>query len=257
MASGRGKLSLRNLSTMRSQTLCSSQVEEMEKVRSHTAETHNKGDNCTILLNSDFNVPDKDWEIPVLKPGCHHKDMCDRLIEITSEHHLEQIQREPTRLNNILDLLFTNKSVLVKEVSIMPGLSDHSTVLVDTYLNIKHNIKLLRKSTNGHVLTGTRWEKRWEWVFREQYFNTAPTQSVYQKSLRHLLSTLVSKHVPQKVSSSRRNISGWCYPYTEYAGRSRGHTTKPRRSAHHIAGGNFAHTNDAPQQLLGQQEWTT
>ena len=132
------------------------QVEEMEKVRSHTAETHNKGDNCTILLSSDFNVPDKDWEIPILNPGCHHKDMCDRLIEITSEHHLEQIQREPTRLNNILDLLFTNKSALFKEVSIMPGLSDHSTVLVDTYLNIKHNIKLLRKSTNGHALTGTR-----------------------------------------------------------------------------------------------------
>ena len=179
----------------------------MEKVLSHIAETHNKGDNCTILLGGDFNVPEIDWEIPVVKPGCHHKAMCDRLIEITSEHHLEQLQREPTRLDNILDLLFTNKPALVKEVSIMPGLSDHSTVLVDTYLNIKPNIKLPRKINQW---SRANWDKMREEtrVFREQYFNTTPTQSVDQKSesLTQFLSTLVSKHVPQKVSSSRRNI---------------------------------------------------
>ena len=48
--------------------------------------------------------------------------MCDRLVEITSEHHTEQIQREPTRLDNILDLLFANKPAHVKEVSIMRGI---------------------------------------------------------------------------------------------------------------------------------------
>ena len=184
----------------------------MEKVLSHIAETHNKGYNCKILLGGDFNVPEIDWEIPVVKPGCHHKAMCDRLIEITSEHHLEQLQREPTRLDNILDLLFTNKPALVKEVSIMPGLSDHSTVLVDTYLNIKPNIKLPRKINQW---SRANWDKMREEtrVFREQYFNTTPTQSVDQKSesLTQFLSTLVSKHVPQKVSSSRRNIP-WMTP---------------------------------------------
>ena len=152
-------------------------------------------------------IPEIDWEIPVVKPGCHHKAMCDRLIEITSEHQLEQIQREPTRLANILDLLFTNKPVLVKEVLIMPGLSDHSTVLVDTYLNIKPNIKLPRKISQW---SRANWDKMREEtrVFREQYFNTTPTQSVDQKSesLTQFLGTLVSKHVPQKVSSSRKNI---------------------------------------------------
>ena len=95
--------------------------------------------------------------------------MCDRRIEITSEHHPEQIQRESTRLDNIMDLLFTNKPELVKEVSIMPGLSDHSTLLVDTYLNIKRNIKLPRKINQW---PRANWEKTREEtrVFREQYF---------------------------------------------------------------------------------------
>ena len=60
-------------------------------------------------------------------------------------HHMEQIQRQPTRLGNVLDLLFTNKPGLVKEVSILPGLSDHDTVLVDTYLHINPNHKKPKK----------------------------------------------------------------------------------------------------------------
>ena len=81
-------------------------------------------------------------------------------------------------------------------------------------------IKRIRSFENpplkpGHATIIDQWSRaNWDKmreetrVFREQYFNTTPTQSVDQKSesLTQFLSTLVSKHVPQKVSSSRRNI---------------------------------------------------
>ena len=39
---------------------------------------------------------------------------------------------EPTRGNNCLDLFFTNRPSLVKRAEVVPGVSDHAAVLVDT-----------------------------------------------------------------------------------------------------------------------------
>ena len=39
---------------------------------------------------------------------------------------------EPTRLNNTLDLFFTNLPTLIQEVEVVPGLSDHDAVIVQS-----------------------------------------------------------------------------------------------------------------------------
>ena len=157
------------------------QVEELDKVLSYIEENHNKKANCTILLDGDFNVPDIDWETPATKPGCRHKGLCDKLIEVTSDYHLEQVQQKPTRLDNILDLLFTNKPALIKEVSVIPGLSDHSTVIIDTFLHNQPNQKTPRKINQW---SRANWEemKREVRDYQEQYFNTAPSQSAEQRN---------------------------------------------------------------------------
>ena len=183
------------------------QVEELDKVLTHIDENYNKNASCTILLGGDFNVPDIDWEVPAPRHCCQHKPMCARLIELTTEHHMEQIQRQPTRLGNVLDLLFTNKPGLVKEVSILPGLSDHDTVLVDTYLHINPNHKKPRKINQW---SKANWNSMKEEAssFQEEYLASAAGKPVDQRHdfLLEFLDNLIAKYVPQKVSSTRRNV---------------------------------------------------
>ena len=58
-----------------------------------------------------------------------------KLLEICIDNNLEQVQLEPSRIDNILDLVFTNKSSLVNSVSLLPAIADHDTICTD--INIK------------------------------------------------------------------------------------------------------------------------
>ena len=46
-------------------------------------------------------------------------------------HALAQIHKEPTREENILDLLITNKPGLIKSSQSEPGISDHCAVVTE------------------------------------------------------------------------------------------------------------------------------
>ena len=116
----------------------------------------------------------------------------------------------------------------------------------------------LPSSTNGHAPTGTRWGKRRESSENSILILLQPSLSTRRvKAWHSFLVPLCLSTYHRRCHPLAGTSPGWRDPYTECAGRSRGYTTKPRRSTHHIAGRNSAHTNDAPQQLSGQQEQTT
>ena len=69
----------------------------------------------------------------------------EKLIEVISEARLQQMQREPTRGQNLLDLFCCNKPSLVKACISIPGISDHSIVLADCDLKATINKKPPRK----------------------------------------------------------------------------------------------------------------
>ena len=50
---------------------------------------------------------------------------------LTNTHALAQIHEEPTREENILDLLITNKPGLIKSSHSVPGISDHCAVVTE------------------------------------------------------------------------------------------------------------------------------
>ena len=64
--------------------------------------------NNTILLGGDFNCKDINWENYTVLPGSDQKKVRSKLLEILAENGLWQHQREPTSLENILDLFCTN-----------------------------------------------------------------------------------------------------------------------------------------------------
>ena len=70
----------------------------------------------------------------------------EKLIEVISEAGLQQMQREPTRGQNLLDLFCCNKPSLVKACISIPGIfSDHRIVLADCNLKATINKKPPRK----------------------------------------------------------------------------------------------------------------
>ena len=74
----------------------------------------NSSKNKHILLAGDFNCPDINWENLSVRPNAPDREIQQTLIDITTEHGLTQVHNQPTRQDNILDLVFTNNPSLVK-----------------------------------------------------------------------------------------------------------------------------------------------
>ena len=83
-----------------------------------------------IWLAGDFILPDIDWDLLNTKSGGVAPGLSKQLIGITNDFGLEQVVglREPTRINNILDLFFTSNPTLVERSSVVPGISDHDGI---------------------------------------------------------------------------------------------------------------------------------
>ena len=55
-------------------------------------------------------------------------------LQLQFEAGLKQMQREPKRGLNLLDLFCCNKPSLIKSINSIPGISDHNIVLADCKL---------------------------------------------------------------------------------------------------------------------------
>ena len=54
--------------------------------------------NSTIILGGNFNAGHNDWETNSIKAIADHVTMHDKLITLLNNHHLTQLQKEPTRV---------------------------------------------------------------------------------------------------------------------------------------------------------------
>ena len=88
-----------------------------------------KNSNQTIILGGYFILKDIDWENSLVLPSATNKGQCTHLLSSLDDHALTQVQKEPTRDKNILDLCITNKPGLIKSSRRFPGISDHCAVL--------------------------------------------------------------------------------------------------------------------------------
>ena len=111
-----------------------SKIKKMEEF-SRSLDLLPKNSNQTIILGGDFNLPDIDWENSLVLPSATNKGQCEHLLSSLDDHALTQVQKEPTRDKNILDLCITNKPGLIKSSRSVPGISDHCAVLTEADIN--------------------------------------------------------------------------------------------------------------------------
>ena len=107
--------------------------------------TKTKNPNSTVILGGDINCGHIDWHTDTVTEGYNSRPTFEKLLDVISDHHLTQMQREPTRLVNILDLYCTNKPGLVKCYATIPGLSNQEAIIVDSDLRPEFTNKTPRK----------------------------------------------------------------------------------------------------------------
>ena len=75
-----------------------------------------------------------------------------KLMQLCEQHCMLQVIEEPTREENILDLLFTNKVGNIAEVEVnKSAISDHNRIEVDT----RYKIKEEKLQQNNQTMDGT------------------------------------------------------------------------------------------------------
>ena len=91
-----------------------------------------------LWIGGDFNLGDINWEKETVNEYATNGTQCNQLLTITKDTFLDQVVQEPTRVTettaNVLDLFFTNNSTLTNKVEVIPGISDHEAVFIESSL---------------------------------------------------------------------------------------------------------------------------
>jgi hypothetical protein len=102
-----------------------------------------------IWLGGDFNLPGIDWQNENIKHNSQHTAECHQLLDISKNAFLDQLVLEPTRItetqSNTLDLFFTINNTIVNQVRVIPGISDHEAVFIESSLRPINKLAITRE----------------------------------------------------------------------------------------------------------------
>ena len=188
--------------------------EALENAIDHISNMTRNNPNAGIMIGGggDFNAPGIDWDNFIVTSECPRKGNCNLLLEILNRYSLTQLQKNPThRDGNILDLYVTNKPGLVKSCKDIPGISDHSVVVVDSASKARTIKKPPRKIFKWQQAD---WEKLKNdaGVIRDEYLNSSGNRTIAEN--HRCISDFfqgVLKQIPHKMSRIRNDLP-WLTP---------------------------------------------
>jgi hypothetical protein len=116
---------------------------------------------------------------------------------------------EPTRGNNILDLLFTTNPALVEHIEIHPGMSDHNIVITDVNLRARtvmkkpRKVHLFKKADMGSLDKDI--EQDLTRYLEDENKENETTEDLWQ-FFKETITKAVTKHVPQKTIGGKQHV---------------------------------------------------
>ena len=177
---------------------------DLEMELAQISEKFKNNPKTTLILGGDFNAGGINWDLCTVDHDTSNRTLKEKLLSILSEAGLKQMQREPTRGQNLLDLFCCNKPSLVKSITSIPGISDHNIVLADCKLKPSIIIKPQRKI---YQWSKADWHSLREQtvVFAEDFLASATTRSVNENYIkfRTYLEEVMENKIPSKLSSKR------------------------------------------------------
>ena len=165
----------------------------------------------SIILTGDFNYPGIRWSnglainVPV---GLNQNSSPNSLLSFASRHFLTQKIDQPTREQNLLDLLFTSNDDIFSKIEVQktPFLSDHNLIVANTTLsnprdffpatlpaqNSFKSLNFFHQNINWEAINQDIEQINWESKFAnssvQENFDTFRTE----------LLKITCKHVPKK-----------------------------------------------------------
>ena len=177
---------------------------DLEMELAQISEKFKSNPKTTLILGGDFNAGGINWDLCTVDHDTSNRTLKEKLLSILSEAGLKQMQREPTRGQNLLDLFCCNKPSLVKSITSIPGISDHNIVLADCKLKPSIITKPQRKiyqwsKADWHALREQTVD------FAEEFLASATTRSVNENYIkfRTYLEVVMENKIPSKLSSKR------------------------------------------------------
>ena len=159
--------------------------------------------NSFIFCVGDLNIPDIDWTSNSIINYQYPLDISRFILTTAAECYFTQLVNIPTRGENILDIVFTNRPSFVNYCTVVPGVSDHDAVVVSfiakaTYQNeIKHKCYLWNR---GNFVDMRVAFTELSMYFCNHYCDDTPADFLWI-SIKGELLNLLDKYVPSKMVS--------------------------------------------------------
>jgi len=182
-------------------------VETLQELRKSLENLPKNSEDKIIILAGDFNLPHINWKNNTIKPGGNQLQLHQELLDIVDDFGLEQMQTNPTRQDNVLDLYFTNIPSLVKSCETIPGISDHDMLVIDSDLKPTYN-KPKRRKVYIYKRAEMNTIKQNMTELSENIINTdadSPINDIWEK-LKHGIYEVMEKNIPSKLTSNRHNL---------------------------------------------------
>ena len=161
------------------------------------------------VITGDFNAPSVDWSSLTVNNNTQYGQTVNQeVLNLTVQNGLYQIQHKPTRMNNILDLVFVTNINLVNNVKVYPSMSDHDCVITDIDLKVKHCRKPPRTVYRFSKSNMDAIKHDLETKF-ECFVQSDPSSRTVDENWNDFKTTLMSsinKHIPRKTLSTRKDV---------------------------------------------------
>ncbi len=209
-----------------------SKMDTLEQFCESLDKLKQKHPNRNIIISGDMNLPGIDWQSGSVSPGSSNPALCEKLLEVTLDLHLEQMVLEPTRGENILDVFLTNTPGLVNRCRVGPGISDHDMIITDTLLQAIPNKKPPREI---NCYKKADWEGINEDLqsFEHSFFSSNPSNRTVEEnwcSFKTTIEDAAKKHIPRKTLKHSSDVPWFTRELKQHLRRRDRAFKKSRRS---------------------------
>ena len=181
----------------------------MENLCKSIKDVVNAHPGCAHWHCGDYNLPDIDWSTETLTRSQYNHNISNMFVQTLEICNMNQIIDFPTRKNNTLDILFTNRPTLMHKLTPYPGLSDHDTIIqaeIDCRARVQRPVK--RKVYQWNKMKPAEISKMKKFVqscSTQIVQNTTPETPVEEiwLDIKQIALSVMDKFVPNKFTSTR------------------------------------------------------
>ena len=161
--------------------------------------------NHQTLLAGDFNFPGWNWKDHVVT-SCNYPTLHYQFGDILDDKSLTQLIEQPTRNQITLYLVITNNPSCVKNITVLPGISDHDCPLVEL------DLKSIRyRQQSWQIPIYKRAEELSAVAEKIKKNKDSTTANEMWLGLKEANSKGIKSHIPLKLCKQKDNVP-WVTP---------------------------------------------